>query len=131
MSNHDQRPVFYEGWWMYTLADLAIGARQQHVYCSKITPIVLRTSGIDVILGIDWMKQNQTVIQCPQKVVVVNAPNGEKISVDVAVQKQLTALVNQLDDDASKENPVIDEFPDIFSDDLSGMPPDRDVEFIT
>jgi hypothetical protein len=24
----------------------------------KITPIVLRTSGINVILGIDWMKQN-------------------------------------------------------------------------
>jgi hypothetical protein len=30
----------------------------------KITPIVLRTSGIDVILGMDWMKQNQAVIQC-------------------------------------------------------------------
>jgi hypothetical protein len=51
----------------------------------KITPIVLRTSGIDVILGMDWMKQNQAVIQCQQKVVVVNAPNEEKISVDVAV----------------------------------------------
>jgi uncharacterized membrane-anchored protein len=55
---------------------------------------VLRTSGIDVILGMDWMKQNQAVIQCQQKVVVVNAPNGEKISVDVAVQKQPTAVVN-------------------------------------
>jgi hypothetical protein len=29
-----------------------------------------------VILGMDWMKQNQAVIQCQQKVVVVNAPNG-------------------------------------------------------
>jgi hypothetical protein len=91
---------------------------------------VLRTSGIDVILGMDWMKQNQTVIQCQQKVVVVSAPNGEKISVDVAVQKQPTALVNQLDDDASKENPVIDEFPDVFPDDLPGIPPDRDIEFL-
>jgi hypothetical protein len=91
---------------------------------------VLRTSDIDVILGMDWMKQNQAVIQCQQKVVVVNAPNGEKISVDVAVQKQPTALVNQLDDDASKENPVIDEFPDVFPDNLSGMPPDRDIEFL-
>jgi hypothetical protein len=96
----------------------------------KITPIVLRTSSIDVILGMDWMKQNQAVIQCQQKVVVVNAPNGEKISVDVAVQKQPTTLVNQLDDDASKENPVIDEFPDVFPDDLPGMSPDRDIEFL-
>jgi hypothetical protein len=30
----------------------------------KITPIVLRTSGIDVILGMDWMMQNQAMIQC-------------------------------------------------------------------
>jgi hypothetical protein len=96
----------------------------------KITPIVLRTSGIDVILGMDWMMQNQAEIQCQQKVVVVNAHNGEKISVNVAVQKQPTALVNQLDDDASKENPVIDEFPDVFPDDLLGMPPDRDIEFL-
>jgi hypothetical protein len=90
----------------------------------KITPIVLRTSGIDVILEMDWMKQNQAVIQCQQKVVVVNAPNGEKISVDVAVQKQPTAVVNQLADDASKEDPVINDFPDVFPDELPGMPPD-------
>jgi hypothetical protein len=24
----------------------------------------------------------------------------------------------------------VDEFPDVFSDDLPGMPPDRDIEFI-
>jgi uncharacterized membrane-anchored protein len=69
------------------------------------------------------MKQNQAVIHCQQKVVVVNAPNGEKISVDVAVQKQPTAVVNQLDEDASKEDPVINDFPDVFPDDLPGMPP--------
>jgi hypothetical protein len=80
---------------------------------------VLRTFGIDVILGMDWMKQNQAVIQCQQKVVVVNAPNGDKINVDVAVQKQPTALVNLLDDDDDviKENSVIDEFPYVFLDD--------------
>jgi hypothetical protein len=50
--------------------------------------------------------------------------------VNVAVQKQPTVLVNQLDDDASKENPVINEFLDIFPDDLPGMPPDRDIEFL-
>jgi hypothetical protein len=38
--------------------------------------------------------------------------------------------VNQLDDDASKENPVIDEFPDVFLDDLPGMPPNRDIELL-
>ena len=50
-----------------------------------MSPIVLRTSGIDV-LGMDWMMQQQAVIQCQEKVVVVTTPNGERISVDVVVQ---------------------------------------------
>ena len=60
----------------------------------KVSPIVLRTSGIDVILGMDWMMQQQAVIQCQEKVVVVTTPNGDRISVDVVVQAQLTAIVN-------------------------------------
>ena len=82
---------------------------------------MLRTSSIDVILGMDWMMQQQVVIQCQEKVVVVTAPNGDRISVDVVVQKQPTATVNQLDDRVNKEDPVVDEFPDVFPDDLLGM----------
>ena len=96
----------------------------------KVSPIMLRTFGIDVILGMDWMMQQQAVIQCIEKVVVVTAPNGERISVDVVIQAQPTAIVNQLDDTVNKEDPVVDEFPDVFPDDLPGMPPDRDIEFI-
>ena len=60
----------------------------------------------------------------------MTAPNGDRISIDVVVQKQPTATVNQLDDSVNKEDPVLDEFPDVFPDDLPGMPPDRDIEFI-
>jgi hypothetical protein len=38
--------------------------------------------------------------------------------------------VNWLDDDTNQEVPVVDEFSDVFPDDLPGMPPDRDIEFI-
>ena len=70
------------------------------------------------------------MIQCKEKVVVVTAPNGERISVDVVIQAQPTATVNQLDDSSNKEDPVVDEFPDVFPDDLPGMSPDRGIEFI-
>ena len=40
------------------------------------------------------------------------------------------ATVNQLDDNVNKEDPVVDEFLDVFPDDLPGMPPDCDIEFI-
>ena len=58
------------------------------------------------------------------------APNGDRISVDVVVQKHPTAIVNQLDDHINKEDLVVDEFLDVFLDDLPGMPPDHDNEFI-
>ena len=38
--------------------------------------------------------------------------------------------MNQLDDCVNKEDPVVGEFLDVFLDDLPGMPPDHDIEFI-
>jgi len=64
-----------------------------------VSPMVMRTSGIDVILGLDLMKKYTIVIKCKEKVVVVTTPKGEWISVDVVVQAPPTAIVNQLDDD--------------------------------
>jgi hypothetical protein len=91
---------------------------------------VLRTAGIDLILGLDWMKQNQTVIQCKEKAVALTTLKGDRISVEIVVQKQQTATVNRLYDNVNQEDPVVDEFLDVFPDDLPGMPPDRDIEFI-
>ena len=93
-------------------------------------PIMLRTAGIDLILGMDWMKQHRAMIQCQERSVVVTSPNGDRICVEVVVQAQPTATVNQLDGDANKQDRVVEEFPDVFPDDLPGMPPDRDIEFI-
>jgi len=63
-----------------------------------ISPMVMRTLGIDVILCLDWMKKHQTDIKCKEKVVALTTPKGERISVDVAVQAPPTATMNQLDD---------------------------------
>jgi len=92
--------------------------------------MVMRTSGIDVILGLDWMKKYTTKIKCKEKMVVLTTPKGERISVDVAVQAAPTATVNQLDDDVDPQDVVVNELPDVFPDELPGMPPDRDIEFI-
>ena len=78
----------------------------------------------------DWMKQHRAVIQCQERSIVVTSPNGDRICVEVVVQAQPTAIVNQLDGDANKQDRVVEEFPDVFPDDLPGMPPDRDIEFI-
>ena len=60
----------------------------------------------------------------------LTTPKGARISVEVAVQEQRAATVNQLSDGVRKEDPVVDEFPNVFPNDLPGMPPDHDIEFI-
>ena len=82
--------------------------------------MVMRTSGIDVILGLDWMKKYTMEIKCKEKVVVVTTPKGERISVDVAVQAPPTATVNQLDDGVDLQDCVGNK----FSDKLLGMLPE-------
>jgi hypothetical protein len=67
----------------------------------KVTPIVLRTARIDLILGMDWMMQQEAKIQCKEKAVELTSPMGGRIKVEVVVQKQQTTTVNQLDEEAS------------------------------
>jgi hypothetical protein len=40
------------------------------------------------------------------------------------------AKVNQLDASQGSEVPVVNEFPDVFPEELLGMPPDQDIEFV-
>ena len=60
----------------------------------------------------------------------MTSPNGDRICVEVVVQAQPTATMNQLDGEANKQDRVVEEFSDVFPDDLPGMPPDHDIEFI-
>jgi hypothetical protein len=52
------------------------------------------------------------------------------MSVEVVVQAPPTATMNQMTDDAKPSERVVVDFPNVFPDDLPGMPPDRDIEFI-
>jgi hypothetical protein len=52
------------------------------------------------------------------------------MSLEVAVQAPPTTTMNQMTNDAKHSKCVVDDFPDVFPDDLSGMPPDHDIEFI-
>jgi hypothetical protein len=50
-----------------------------------VSPIVLRTAGIDLILGMDWMMQQQAEIKCKEKAVVLTTPKEDRIRVEVKV----------------------------------------------
>jgi len=103
----------------------------------------------DVILGMDWLHRYWVVISCLWKTVTLEAPSGQTITFQAnpplltlfvlanlfpgrcsiktrflwsLVEKQTKSLIIE-------EIPVVREYPDVFPDELPGMPPKRAVEF--
>jgi hypothetical protein len=97
--------------------------------------IVLELKDIDVILRMDWLSKYKVLIDCAKKSVKLTTPEGKEmefVTEPVVTAKGVAnrAKVNQLDASQGMEVSVVNEFPDVFPDELPGMPPDRDIEFM-
>jgi hypothetical protein len=91
--------------------------------------IVLESKGIDVILGMGWLSKYKVLIDCAKKSVKMTTPEGKEmefIAEPVVTTKGVAnyAKVNQLDASQGSEVPVVNKFPDVFPEELPGMPPD-------
>ncbi|GKE18694.1 putative reverse transcriptase domain-containing protein, partial [Tanacetum coccineum] len=86
-----------------------------HLFEIDLMPIELGT--FDVIIGMDWLVKHDAVIVCDEK--VVHIPYGNKT---LTVEKETEG-------EAIEDVPVIRDFPKAFSDELTGLPPPRQVEF--
>jgi hypothetical protein len=89
----------------------------------------LKSWGIDVILGMDWLRKHDGVIQCRKRSVVLTSPQGNRIEFKVDNSSEEQGTVNSAKGKSLEEIKVVNEYPDVFPDELPGMPPDRDIEF--
>jgi hypothetical protein len=90
--------------------------------------IVLKSKGIDVILGMDWLSKHKVLLDYTKKSVKLTTPEGKEMEfvaepVVTANGVANRAKVNQLDASRGSEVSVVNEFPDVFSEELPGMPP--------
>ena len=105
----------------------------------------------DVILGMDWLSRHRAIVDCRMKRVTLRTPNdnevifiGERpnhlsnvISTTVArkmVRKGCEAYLAYVIDTIKarpsvSDIPTVSDFPDVFSEELSGLPPQREIEF--
>jgi hypothetical protein len=92
--------------------------------------MVLSLDGIDVILGMDLLNQQQVILDIATRMVEIHSPTSGHTTLylpkaDGINPCSYVAVTIQL------ENiPVVCEYPDVFPDELLGMPPDRDIEFV-
>ena len=95
-----------------------------HVFPSN--QIILESQGLDVILGIEWMSKFGGSIDCASKSIYLTTLEGKRIKY-VSRHVPRRSQVNALTGVVQEEVPVVKDYPDVFPEELPGMPPDRDI----
>jgi hypothetical protein len=119
--------------------------------CLPADLIVLGITDFDVVLGMDWLEQNYANIDCRSKMVTFAIPglprfcfygdrNGRDIPMISALhacrlmqqgcEGYLAYLLNPSGSASSLGDiPVVSEYPDVFPEELPGLPPEREIDF--
>ena len=113
--------------------------------------IVLDIHDFDIILGMDWLAKHRATVDCYRKEVQFSQPGepevvfcGERkilstslislIQANKMLRKACQAYMVYAIESGNNEMqlaevPVVNEFFDVFPEDLPGLPPDREIEF--
>ncbi|KAI3776397.1 hypothetical protein L1987_46178 [Smallanthus sonchifolius] len=120
-----------------------------HTFPINLIPMPL--GSFDVIIGMDWLSKHHAEVMCFEKCIRIPLPSGEtlkafgekpckglKLMSCITVQKYirkkcmvfLAHVIQKEDKKRSVQDiPIVRDFPEVFPDDLPGLPPVRQVEF--
>ncbi|XP_071687528.1 uncharacterized protein [Rutidosis leptorrhynchoides] len=116
-----------------------------------ITCLVMPIPSFDVVLGMDWLGRHKASIKCDKKIIhfpladgtraVARGDRGRFNCPLISTMKAKKSLAKGCDSflayviDAQKEKksvsdiPIVSEFPEVFPDELPGLPPVRELEY--
>ena len=77
--------------------------------------IAIDSFGIDVILGIDWLRSPKAVINCGNSSVNLTTPSGEKVEYVATQSASKICRVNQLEGTTLEDIRIVNEYPDVFA----------------
>jgi hypothetical protein len=84
---------------------------------------------LDIILGMDWLRKHHGTISYSDRAVTLINHIGLKVECHPQAPK-VEPMVCSMQATSIEEVLVVREYPDVFHEELLGMPPDRDLEFI-
>jgi hypothetical protein len=96
----------------------------------KTDLVLLPLEGMDIILGMDWMTKHKVLLDTSSRVIEIDSPHNGATTLYLPQQEYCYSCVSAITDIKLEDMPIVCEYPDVFPDDLPGMPPDRDIEFI-
>jgi hypothetical protein len=95
----------------------------------SINLIRLKGQGLDVILGMSWMKVHRAVLDIAGQLVHLDTPIYGKVILHLPTILCIKASLHHVLELKLEDSHVIQEFLDVFHDDLPEMPPERAIEF--
>nr|GEX45420.1 putative reverse transcriptase domain-containing protein [Tanacetum cinerariifolium] len=96
-----------------------------------INLIPFGSRNFDVIIGMDWLSNHKAEIICHEKVVRIPLLDGKVLRVlgERPKEKSRHLMSVKAKEQKEEEMVVVRDFTEVFSDDLSGLPPIREIEF--
>jgi hypothetical protein len=96
------------------------------IFSTKLT--ILSGQGIDVILGMSWMKAQRAVLDIAGRLVHLDSPMYGKVILHLPVISRIKASLHHVVELKLEDIHVICEYPDVFPDELPGMLPKRAIQ---
>ncbi|XP_017438243.2 uncharacterized protein LOC108344293 [Vigna angularis] len=106
---------------------------------SRANLVCLPLKGLDVILGMDWLVDNHVLIDCGRQKLVFQEPEGFEVSTSKEVLHDLkdggicfAVMVKEQRENTNEQISgihVVEEFADVFPEEVPGLPPSREVDF--
>jgi hypothetical protein len=91
--------------------------------------IVLDDQGIDVILGMSWMRDHKALLDTASRTVQLDSLDHGVVVLQPPSPSSTTTSLHHTTAQKLEDICVACEFPNVFPEDLLGMHPDQDVEF--
>ncbi|GKB21225.1 putative reverse transcriptase domain-containing protein [Tanacetum coccineum] len=100
-----------------------------HVFDINLIPF--GSGSFDMIIGMDWLSNHNAEIICHEKVVRIPLPDGKVLRVIGERQEEKMRHLRsaKTKEQKKEEIVVVRDYPEVFLDDLSGLPPNREIEF--
>nr|GEY01088.1 hypothetical protein [Tanacetum cinerariifolium] len=100
-----------------------------HNFKIDLLPTLL--GSFDVIVGMDWLSYHRAVIVCYEKIVRIPLLNGEILGIHGERLEKDSKSISCINADKLRLDDIrtVRDFPEVFSDDMIGLPPVREIEF--
>nr|GEV58216.1 putative reverse transcriptase domain-containing protein [Tanacetum cinerariifolium] len=92
----------------------------------NIDSMPVELDSFDVIIGMDWLANNRAVIVCNEKITQKYMKKGCKVFLAQITKKETEVKSKEK---RLEDVPIVRKFPDVFPEDLLGLPTARQVEF--